>query len=492
RSLSNRPLSSSHQREGLTTTSTTMDEDGAKSDSDASLQAKVEAAVARSEELQRILSKRDEEIAELRQRITELLSRQQTVPASTPAYSASAAGDSAALKAVETLVCGLLSPVIERLNCLEAASSRSNSESSDEGSKHQGQQNKTSKRKKGQHRSLHTELQESVPNSCSTSESGDKGSNQQSLGRGPGDTINHRVQPSTAAVSAAPLLSTDVIGWFHQVEFWLKIYGVPEDIALPLLISKLPSKDFAWMRFELNSKKMSTWNDVKSAFRRHYNLESPVENQRAMFARRQTSTETCMEYAIQKLQLIEECVFAGSEAEKCELLLESLNDKAKRMYFDRSFTSLDDLLDSFMKFDRASGKPKKPEEKSLKVSNFHEEGADELCKFVKTERQQQPRERRQEYDAARSANDKPRPSLTNQREFRRQNNASQAKAQGSRRKVLKLCLNCKQEGHFVTWCPQPLTQEFLEWQRAFQAEPNVPTDLENSDLVSSGPAGRHQ
>ncbi|SCV66046.1 hypothetical protein ANAPC5_01307 [Anaplasma phagocytophilum] len=63
-----------------------------------------------------------------------------------------------------------------------------------------------------------------------------------------------------------------------------------------------------------------------------------------------------MEYAIQKLQLVEECVFTGSQAKKCELLLESLKGKAKRMYFDKSFTSLDNVLDSFMKFDQAKRK----------------------------------------------------------------------------------------------------------------------------------------
>ncbi|SCV66045.1 hypothetical protein ANAPC5_01306 [Anaplasma phagocytophilum] len=210
----------------------------------------------------------------MRRRITELLSRQQTVPASTPVFFASAAEDSASLKAVGTLVCGFLFPVIERFNCLEAACSRMNNESREEGSNQKGKHNKTSKRNEGQHRSLHTEQQESVPNSSSTSESRDKGSNQRSQGKGLGDTINHRVQPSTVAVSAAPSLSTEVIGWLHQVEFWLKIYGVPEDIALPLLISKLPSTDFAWMRFEFNSKKMRTWKDMQSAFRRHYNLES--------------------------------------------------------------------------------------------------------------------------------------------------------------------------------------------------------------------------
>lgn len=128
--------------------------------------------------------------------------------------------------------------------------------------------------------------------------------------------------------------------------------------------------------------------------------------------------------------MIEECPFAGNEAEKCELLIESLTDKVKRMYFDRRFTPLHDLLDSFRMFDRASGKIKNGKVKTLRALNLHED-AKKTCSFVNTERQHQPKELRQGQAIVYSDNDKPQRSHRSQKQFYRQKDAAPVKIQVS-------------------------------------------------------------
>lgn len=115
---------------------------------DASPEVEVEVVVAQCKKLQKILSERDEEIAQLRQRISELLSQRETSAKLMSANSTSASGESASLKAVETLVNELQSPVIHTLNCLEATTSGRNSEGTSHGVNQQIQQKKTRTKKK--------------------------------------------------------------------------------------------------------------------------------------------------------------------------------------------------------------------------------------------------------------------------------------------------------------------------------------------------------
>lgn len=142
---------------------------------------------------------------------------------------------------------------------------------------------------------------------------------------------------------------------------------------------------------------------------------------------------------------------------------------------------------------RQTGRSRMWKWKLLGALDSHE-AKDELCIFVNTEQQQQSEVPLQGRAAVCSENDEPQLSHSTPEQFYycQKGTASIEMQRSSSQKVFKIWLNCKQEGHFVTWCPDPLTEALFEWQRAFLVVPNVGNDYENLGLVSSGPGGRDQ
>lgn len=131
----------------------------------------------------------------------------------------------------------------------------------------------------------------------------------------------------------------------------MKTYGVPDDVAVQLITSKMPSRYFASKRYQRKAEEVTTWNDGKSAFRRRCHLDKLVGAAQKMSARVPRQCESRMDYAIQKLELIDECGSSGGEQGKCDVIFASVPSQVNRSYFDRPFTSLDQLLNTFLLYD---------------------------------------------------------------------------------------------------------------------------------------------
>lgn len=353
-------------------------------------------------------------------------------------------------EATQDLICGLLAPVIDRLGKLESALSGPDSHD----------------------QTVAADTAELSPRSAmATPPSFSKPKTQ--------DASNSTTSPtqlSTAALSSVPAFSRDVVTWFHQTDYWMKIYRVPDEVAVPLIISKMPSKDFAWMRHELKAERLSTWSDVKSAVRRRYHLDKPVEAAQRMYARAQRQGESCVDYAVHKLELMDECGFTSSEEERCEIILASVSSQVKRRYFDRTFTSLEQLMDSLLSYDRASSDKETPRQadKPRRSSPAPVRRLDCAASTSSPHRQEKPRPvRMPSSDAAPAKKQSPRQKS---RSFVPSVKAPSQKIQSG---IMRLCLNCKRQGHFVTRCPEPLSQEFRAWQESFVVSPSLPAQQGN-------------
>ncbi|KAH7942142.1 hypothetical protein HPB49_021230 [Dermacentor silvarum] len=99
---------------------------------------------------------------------------------------------------------------------------------------------------------------------------------------------------------------------------------------------------------------IATWADVKAAFRRRYNIDCDVTSKQRMFGATQRAGESCTDFAYRKLDLMEQCNYPVLQKEKCQVIMATLSDKAKKHFFDKNFEKLNDMIDSFLRFDQIS------------------------------------------------------------------------------------------------------------------------------------------
>lgn len=381
------------------------------------------------------------------------------------------------LQATENLICGLLAPVVDRLDQLEAKMRRTSSAESlcSAISIEDVSESESAKKKKPKAPKKKAPAQaESAADTAVTPDRPTK-----SL--------------TNVAVSSVPQLGKDVLAWFHQMDFWFQTFKVAPSEAIPLIVSKLPSKDFMWVRYHLKTTKVTTWEQMKTAFRRRYNLDNEVAAKQKMFGASQRSGESCTDFAFRKLELIDECNYPETEAEKCRVILATLSDKPRKHYFDRRFASLDELLDSFLRFDQVVfSQPKTP---ALTVAAEPAQAAKVTKKASSFPLLKQDRSppRQNADDGHFQQPLSPREKQGKQHVSpQRPSKASQNFRRSSFRhpEVRPLCLNCKKSGHFVTRCRQELTPEFLEWQQRFESTA-APTQG-NDKLMPLTPARGHQ
>lgn len=69
---------------------------------------------------------------------------------------------------------------------------------------------------------------------------------------------------------------------------------------------------------------------MKKAFRRRYNLDNEAEAKQKMFSTSQHSGESCTDSAFHLLELIHECSYPETKAEKCKVILATLFHKARK------------------------------------------------------------------------------------------------------------------------------------------------------------------
>lgn len=304
---------------------------------------------------------------------------------------------------------------------------------------------------------------------------------------------------SSFAASSLPHLGKDVTAWFHQVDFWFRTFSVHEEVAIPFIISRLPAKDFTWMRHHAKMVNIATWADVKAAFRRRYNIDCDVTSKQRMFGATQRAGESCTDFAYRKLDLMEQCNYPVLQKEKCQVIMATLSDKAKKHFFDKNFEKLNDMIDSFLRFDQISNT-----EENVKVLVAVEPPTSQTTErpvLVKrsSRKSMRNRQRKESMESSGSSeNQLPQKNLP-QREHevkpppRNQTYYSPRvfnRSQGNTSRIRKLCLNCSRSGHFVTQCRLPLTAEFLKWQEEFES--TSPKEQGNDQLVTPMPASSHQ
>lgn len=395
--------------------------------------------------------------------------------------------DNPYLQATHDLVCGLSAPVIERLDRLEIRSPPPSQASSpvyvsDESDVESAQSASAEKKSKPSKHATFTDEPKDTPRSSTRN-------------------------VCSVAVNAVPQLSSDVLGWIHQTDFWFRTYDVHSDVAIPLIVSKLPQKDFAWIRYHVNASKISSWDDMKAAFRKRYGLgdkfnadEHNEHEQRAqmILAATQSDGESCTDFAFRKLELVDECDYPTTQKDKCEAIIGSLLPHVKKYFFDKEFASLDNLLESFLRFDSliASHKPKDSE----KYKKFARNKAEAAFNVSHTSDPLDAAPRHPGRNAGipsksgENLQTAPvKPARSPQPGSRRGRRGS-TKSPGTTRnhpEVQRLCLNCKEAGHFASRCPMPLTKAFLEWQERFLAS-TPPRSSGNECLMPSTPARRDQ
>lgn len=98
--------------------------------------------------------------------------------------------------------------------------------------------------------------------------------------------------------------------------FRFHTFKVADDVAIPLIVSKLPPKDFMWIRHHLKTAHVKTWDELTAVFRNLYNLDDEVETKENMYGASQRSGESCADIALQKLELFQQCSYPEAEAQK--------------------------------------------------------------------------------------------------------------------------------------------------------------------------------
>ncbi|KAH9380466.1 hypothetical protein HPB48_008790 [Haemaphysalis longicornis] len=291
--------------------------------------AKTEAYKASVEEVRSLR----EEVEEMRRQLTELKTAASPSSQTSTVRQPPATDIEVQLHATQELIADMLSPVLCHLDQIEASmcgASPPATGNEDSDTSASGSPVKTKKKKSSPQ-----------PGTSVKSETtGTPGKEQAPL--------------TSVAAASLPLLGEDVTAWLYQTEFWFKTFKVANDVAIPLIVSKLPPKDFMWMRHHLKTADVTTWDQLKSVFRKRYNLDDEVEGNQKMCGASQRSGESCTDFALRKLELIEQCSYPEAEAEQCKLILATLSPKAKKHFFDKTFKSLDLRFESLLRFNQVS------------------------------------------------------------------------------------------------------------------------------------------
>ncbi|XP_064472746.1 uncharacterized protein LOC135387510 [Ornithodoros turicata] len=129
-------------------------------------------------------------------------------------------------------------------------------------------------------------------------------------------------------------------------------------------------EDFAEMDDAITS-----WEDTKAAFRKRYGLGDKFNAKQMMLAATQCVGESSANFAFRKLELVDKSEYPTVQKDKCEVIIESFLASVKKHFFDKEFTSLDDLLESLLRYDRltASHKPKEQEKGQKQVRSKAEQ-----------------------------------------------------------------------------------------------------------------------
>lgn len=420
--------------------------------------AKTEAYKASVEEVR---SLRDE-VEEMRRQLTELKTAASPSSQTSTVRQPPATDIEVQLQATQELIADMLSPVLCRLDQIEAGmrgASPPVTGNEDSDTSASGTPVKT-KKKKGSPQ----------PGTSVKSET-------------TGTPGKEKAPLTSVAAASLPILGKDVTAWLYQTEFWFKTFRIATDVAIPLIVSKLPPKDFMWMRHHLKTADVTTWDQLKSVFRKRYNLDDEVETKQKMYGASQRSGESCTDFALRKLELIEQCSYPEAEAEKCKLILATLSQKAKKHFFDKTFKSLDQLFDSLLRFDQVSSTTGKAPALTVTVGTLKAAPPKKQSPPVSPSRKQPP---------TRSGSSTPptsSPRMSRNAAGMSQPASPSHSAQRStpqQTQVRRLCLNCKKSGHFVTRCRQPLTQQFLEWQERFTS-----ASQGNDDVMPLTPVRGH-
>ncbi|KAH7936932.1 hypothetical protein HPB49_006442 [Dermacentor silvarum] len=218
-----------------------------------------------------------------------------------------------------------------------------------------------------------------------------------------------------------------------------------------------------------------------------------------MFGATQRAGESCTDFAYRKLDLMEQCNYPVLQKEKCQVIMATLSNKAKKHFFDKNFEKLNDMIDSFLRFDQISNS-----EENVKVLVAVEPPTPhtaERAVLVKhsSRKSMRNRQRKESIESSGfSAYKLPQKNLP-QREHEVKPHPRNPtyysprvfnRSQENTSRIRKLCLNCSRSGHFVTQCRLPLTAEFLKWQEEFESA--SPKEQGNEQLVTPMPASSHQ
>lgn len=385
------------------------------------------------------------------------------------------------LQASHDFFCNLLAPLVERIERLESRTH----EDSDAASCTSAEESNASMSFKRRSRNQHS-----------------KARSDNAICMCNGEDARDRL--SSFAASSLPHLGKDLNAWFHQVDYWFKTFSVPEEVAIPFIISRLPAKDFTWMRHHTKVADITTWADMKAAFRRRYSMDCDVTSKQRMFGATQRAGESCTDFAYRKLDLMEQCNYPVLQPEKCQVIMATLSLKAKKHFFDKTFRQLDDMISSFLRFDQISNS-----EESVQTADPEERESPSTTpsseRRVNSKRSpRKPMRHRQRTDSIESSDSSedqvaqrnaPKKEDTNGKPspFRHSTHSGTRvfeRSQGNAPRIRKLCLNCSRSGHFVTQCRLPLTAEFLKWQEEFES--SSPIQRGNGQLVTPIPASSRQ
>lgn len=385
------------------------------------------------------------------------------------------------LQASHDFLCNLLAPLIERIERLE---SRTREDSDAASCTSAGESYASINMKRG---SINQQSQA-------------KGTNTRCMS----NDEDARDRLSSFAASSLPHLGKDLNAWFHQVDYWFRTFSVPDEVAVPFIISRLPAKDFTWMRHHTKVADISTWADMKAAFRRRYNMDCDVTSKQRMFGATQRAGESCTDFAYRKLDLMEQCNYPVLQQEKCQIIMDTLSPKAKKHFFDKTFRHLNDMISSFLRFDQIRDSEQSvqivvaEERESLSTAQSVE------CRVDSKRSPRKPRRHRQRTESigsSESSDDQvAQRNVPKRGDTKRKPSQSRPsthsttrvfeRSQGNASRIRKLCLNCSKSGHFVTQCPLPLTHEFLKWQEEFESSSSQQRG--NAQLVTPTPASSRQ
>ncbi|KAH8023341.1 hypothetical protein HPB51_012155 [Rhipicephalus microplus] len=266
------------------------------------------------------------------------------------------------MKAIHDLLCNLLAQLVEHIEILESTTHENfdvkSTTSADESIASMNLKRGLRKQQRLKtHENSDAELSPSVEESSAWMilKRGSRKQQRQDRSEAPMCTSKSedtRDRLSSFAVSSSPHLRKDLCAWFHQVDYWFRTSSVTDEATIPFITSRLPAKDFTWMRHQTKLASIGTWAGMKAAFRRRNNMDYHVTSKQRMFGGTQHAGEPCTDFAYRKLDLMEQYNYPVLQQEKRQVIITTLSPKAKKHFFDKTFRRLYDIISSFLRFDQ--------------------------------------------------------------------------------------------------------------------------------------------